>query len=308
MSYLNLFRNQGPQWRLNEIERCLKQRPVSSPRFEDSFISNYLKVAKSLVGGRDVNAKLLKLAEDEKLAPYCEIHQLVANPYGNSVFGKATSSSYQRSVLDALALCDTPFEEISKLTDISREAVEIYEAIFFDVRNRAPFWIISMVLQPIFASHATGNFDIMLKFVSLALGRKGVDQLLFKGALTKEDLEVVYEKIAGWRNLKAAASTFMIPVNSFDHIEFERIVIDERVQNRKLEISAKQAEAEADEEEGRVKEDRDFLKTLLSAHKFTIASKYDKRDDLTVAEEPSNLAEAKKLIVKTVEAEVVRTT
>lgn len=308
MSYLNLFRNQGPQWRLSEIERCLKQRPVSLPRFDDAFISNYLKVAKSLAGGRDTNIKLLKLAEDPQLAPYCEIYQLVANPYGNSIFGKSTTTSYQRSVLDALALCGASFEEIQSLTDVSKEAVEIYEAIFFDVRNRAPYWIISMVLQPIFASHATGNFDVMLKFVSLALGRKGVDQLLFKGALSKEDLELVYEKIAGWRNLKAAASTFMIPVNSFDHIEFEKTVIDERIQNRKLDISAKQAEDEADEEEGRVKEDRDFLKTLLSAHKFTIASKYDKRDDLVEAEEPSNLAEAKKLIVKTVEAEVVRTT
>lgn len=308
MSYINLFRNQGPQWRLTEIERCLKQRPISSPRFDDSYISNYLAVAKNLIGGRDVNAKLLKLAEDNKLAPYCEIHQLVANPYGNSIFGKATTSSYQRSVLDALALCGTPIPEVAELTGISKEAVEIYEAVFFDVRERAPFWIISMVLQPIFASHATGNFDVMLKFVALALGRKGVDQLLFKGALTKEDLDVVYEKIAGWRNLKAAASTFMIPVNSFDHIEFERTVIDERIQNRKLDISAKQAEAEESEEEGRVKEDKDFLKTLLSAHKFTIASKYDKRDDLVEPEETSNLAEAKKLIVKTVEAQVVRTT
>lgn len=305
-SFVNLFRNQSPQWRLIEIERCLKQRPALSPRFDDIFVSRYFTVAKSLLGGRDVGIKLLKLAEDKELAPYCEIYQLVANPYGNSIFGKG-DSSHQRSILDALALCNTPYEEIEKLTDVSKEAVEIYEALFFDVRNRAPFWIISMVLQPIFSSHATGNFDVMLKFVAMALGRKGVDQLLFHGVLSQEDLATVYDKVAGWRNLKAAASTFMIPVNSYDHLEFEHQVIDERIQNKKLDLQAKQIAGEL-EDDGRIGEDKDFLKTLLSAHKFTIASKYDKREDLIEAEEPSNLAAVKELIVKTVEAEVVRTT
>lgn len=308
-SFVSIFRNQSPQWRLNEIERCLKQRPVSRPRFEDSHVTNYINVAKRLASGGDSAAKLYILSKDKKLAPYCEVYQLALNPYGNSLFGRPASNSYQRSILDALALCAAPTEKVAELTGVSKEAVEIYEAIFFDVRGRAPFWITSMVLQPIFASNATANMDITLKFAALALGTKGVEQLLFRGALSKEDMEVMYEKVSGWRSIKAAASTFMIPVNAYDHLEFEKQVLEDRVNNKKLNIAAKELGGELDPDASEeAKEESNFINKLLSAHNFTVASKYDKKPELLEAEERSLTTKIETELVKTVEAELVRTT
>jgi hypothetical protein len=307
-NFVNIFRNQSPQWRLTEIERCLKQRPVGKPRFEDSHVTNYINVAKKLAGGKDAAAKLFVLSRDKKLAPYCEVFQLALNPYGNPLFGRPAANSYQRSVLDALALCAAPLEKIAELTGVSQEAVEIYEAIFFDVRDRAPFWITSMVLQPIFASSATGNIDITLKFAALALGQKGVEQLLFRGGLSEQDMETMHAKVSGWRAIKAAASTFMIPVNAYDHLEFEKQVLEDRVNEKKLVIARKEADGENTAKTPEEKAASDFVSKLLSAHNFTVASKYDVKPHLLAEEEPSLSSKLETELVKNVEAELVRTT
>jgi hypothetical protein len=306
-TFVNIFRNQSPQWRLNEIERCLKQRPTGKPRFEDHYVNNYVSISKKLGSGGDTSVKLYNLSKDDKLAPYCEVYQLAMNPYGNSVFGRPNANSYQRAVLDALALCDAPVERVAELTGVTKEAVEIYEAIFFDVRKRAPFWITSMVLQPIFASSATSNIDVTLKFAAMALGMKGVEQLLFRGGLSREDMDLMHEKVSGWRSIKAAASTFMIPVSAYDHLEFEKQVLDDRINEKKLAIAAKDVDPDialTPEE----KEEDSFVNKLLSAHNFTVASKYDQKLELLHEEELPLSKKLESELVKTVEAELVRTT
>ncbi len=310
----NLLRNQSPSWRANEVERCLRHRPTLASRVQDPYIESYLKVAKELVGGRDVTIKLINLAKDPALVPYCEVHQLVSNPYGQQRFGNNTQTAFQRSVLDALAICNVDYKEISDLTGTSVEAVKIYEALYLDIRQRPQLWIVSMILQPLFNSFSTSNFDSLLKFAAFALGRSGVDQILMTNQLTDEDLIKLRNKAMGWRNIKAAASSVMIPVDKYDHIEFERQITDEHIQEKKLTIQAKEVDLVGNNAEV-LGAPKTFIDGLLSAHQFTIAKfEYDaegnKIDPTNLeSEEPSSFNLTKAAITKTieVESEVIRT-
>lgn len=303
----NLLRNQCPNWRYIEIEHCLRQKPSATPRFVDTHVNNYIKVAKALSRTKNSAFATYELAKDPVLLPYLEVFNLVSSPYGSKRFDGGVSQSFQRSILEALTLCNVPVLDIAFNVGVSKEAVEVYEAIFFDIRGRAPYWVASMILQPLATSFTTANFDSMLKFAAVAIGKIGVDQLLFQGSLTPDDMATVRQKVMSWRMIKAAASTFMIPVDKFDHIEFERNVGDEIFNEQKVKIAEKEVgvtNAPGSEE--------DLINALIGAHTLSIASKYNESAKYltTQAEEPHYTKTLETVIAEKIETcsnDVVRT-
>lgn len=278
----NLALHSGPSWRYSEAERCLRQRPVAQPRVNDEYINNYIKVVKALNSSTS-GLMVYKLSTDPVLSHYYTFHQLLSNPSGTRRLGESQqTANFTRSILEALALCDTDPDEIATLVGVSPKTVEIYESMVFDVRDKPEFWRVSHILSPIINSFATGNFDSLLKFAAAVVGRSAVDQLLFKSSLSRENILKIRETVYGWRLLKSAASSVMIPVNSFNNLEFERDVHSAFIEEEKLEAQKKALSNEQPEDANR---DDAILDVLFGKKPITISSKYRPNEELGKSEE-----------------------
>lgn len=279
----NLVLHAGPSWRYREVERCLRQKPVGKPRISDEFIDNYISLVTRLKKAKsNVTEKII--SQNETLSPYLEVHYIMSNSYGVRKIGEnSMGADFTRSILDAHALCDEDPEETAELLGISPKAIEVYEALAFDVRDKPKMWVVSKVLSPIVNSFATGNFDSLLKFAAVALGSNAVSQLLFQNALNAEDVEKLRQTVFGWRLIKSAASSIMIPTNSFNSLDFERDVNSAYLDEQKLELQKKNASGEDLDESDNYQ--TEVMKTLFGEKPITISSKYKPNPSLDGEEE-----------------------
>lgn len=132
---------------------------------------------------------------------------------------------------EASVMADRPVSDLSEFLAVPKNVLELYETLFFDVRDRlkATGWIMANVLAPL-TTHEITPYDPDAFWKGLAyFGGWDVLQVAWSmGSTTASAMAFFNEDIRAKKMLGAAAALHSTKINNFNAVEFVRLHVEQQ--------------------------------------------------------------------------------
>ncbi len=128
-----------PQWRAERVWRMLEHRPspLRPRRYDDHYVRAYRRFLMSFLAAGGVEPLIAKVVANQ---PHVHAaHMLHYDP-----------DSERRQILEAWLLTTEPYFEIAERFAMDEKTVDVYEQVFFNVRDRLECtdWIAKVIIGP----------------------------------------------------------------------------------------------------------------------------------------------------------------
>jgi len=239
----------GPGWRWSRIKYLIKNELPPPRRTADALIRRgylYLKRRTGLVQNPGDEIWLREAYPDLFAA-----HNLYQN------------TDSERWIIEAGVIAEQTPEFLAEYTAQKPEVIRLYEAYFFDVRDKlkAPGYIITRLLKPALRGGANDEVDLLIKLAAWVGGWKFVQETIDARHLSVDSLNwlktaFIHELVQkGWRAIRR------IDVNNYTASE----LIGHVLRLAELEQSAKQLELAQKGEKLKNNELQTGLQALLNS-------------------------------------------
>lgn len=187
-----------PDWRWRIAEKLINESPPEVlPTHEDEWVNQAIRLRLIIdvrftdVGNYDERLEQLQRLPRPVLEAY--FLRFSNDPWDKGVI---TRGQLQQAYLEALILANKKVEKIALTFGVCREAIEIYEKLWFDVRSRlrAKAWIATQVIGKLYDRNISQLLPAIIRAFGYHTRKASIvhsvvslcDTHLSKGSLTKE--------------------------------------------------------------------------------------------------------------------------
>jgi hypothetical protein len=217
----------APDWRWKRATHCREKRKRLKPADSDSFLVEALRFSNEYFARRESDTfDELDIYEDYPL-----MHQAY------TLYSKDGASDLRWEV-EARLLSGQTDEEIAKLTSASPEVIDLYEKVFFNVRDRldSSSYIIQVVMgRSIHQGVSDRDYDLIWKMygyhggpdiLSAFINRTGLVGL-GRNPISKDDIKGILDDAHGLVNsVRAAVANIVEPINGFTAHNIKSIALE----------------------------------------------------------------------------------
>lgn len=246
----------SPQWRSDRVVQLVTHRkgPMRVRRFDDRYVrTNRYFLLQYLAAGDDEN----KL--DEVIAEWPHVYCAHLMQFG--------PDQARRDILQARLLTGEPRNEVAKRFAMAEDAVEFYEKLYFDVRDRlgSRDWIAKVVLQTsrLMASSHYGitpeeQRGLLYRFFAYHGGPLVLDAVITGLAHTtmpqrEEDVgEWFDDALAQSIRARAAAAALSMEINKENVIRLLKLAFRAKEAGKNLKAGAQVSQAEREKKAGEI--------------------------------------------------------
>lgn len=194
------LRERQPNWRTLLINDLLDSgQQIPNKYKDDDVIRTSLPFQRALKKAQKSKAPSLELIKLEEKYP----HHLAAHEIANG-------NTMDRYFIEALILARVPTRDIAIKTGFGKKTVELFEALYFDVRRwlRKEVFVMSTILGPIFDYSCVDYHDHLWKAVGYLCGKDALESIWKLGQTSKEGSDKVANLLRSKLLSEAATASF----------------------------------------------------------------------------------------------------